>query len=65
MTDRCQGLAWEHDGICIRPAASPLELIEEGNTLRHCVGGYAGTHAMGKSSCLCGTPGGQTAAGIP
>ena len=48
MTDRCQGLAWEHDGICIRPAASPLELIEEGNTLRHCVGGYAGTHAMGK-----------------
>ena len=48
MTARCQGLAWEHDGICIRPAANPLELIEEGNTLRHCVGGYAGTHAMGK-----------------
>lgn len=48
MTARCQGLAWEHDGICIRPAANPQELIEEGNTLRHCVGGYAGTHAMGK-----------------
>lgn len=48
MTDRCQGLAWEHDGICICPAASPLELIEEGNTLRHCVGGYSESHAMGK-----------------
>lgn len=48
MTAQCQGLTWEHEGICIRPAANPLELIEEGNTLRHCVGGYAGTHAMGK-----------------
>lgn len=48
MTARCQGLAWEHDGICIRPAANPQELIEEGNTLRHCVGGYTETHAMGK-----------------
>ena len=48
MTARCQGLTWEHEGICIRPAANPLELLEEGNTLRHCVGGYAGTHAMGK-----------------
>ena len=48
MTARCQGLAWEHDGICIRPAATPLELIEEGNALRHCVGGYAETHAKGK-----------------
>lgn len=48
MTARCQGLVWEHDGICIRPAATPLELIEEGNTLRHCVGGYSGSHAKGK-----------------
>lgn len=48
MTARCQGLAWEHDGICIRPAVSPLELIEEGNTLRHCVGGYSESHAKGK-----------------
>lgn len=48
MTARCQGLAWEHDGICIRPAATPLELIEEGNTLRHCVGGYSESHAKGK-----------------
>lgn len=48
MTARCQGLAWEHDGICIRPAATPMELIEEGNTLRHCVGGYSESHASGK-----------------
>lgn len=48
MTARCAGLAWEHDGICIRPAASPEELIQEGNTLHHCVGGYSSQHAAGK-----------------
>ena len=33
MTARCAGLTWEHDGICIRPAETPLELIREGSTL--------------------------------
>lgn len=48
MTARCAGLAWEHDGICIRPAETPLELIREGSTLHHCVGGYSDAHARGR-----------------
>ena len=48
MTARCSGLAWEHDGICIRPAETPLELIREGSTLHHCVGRYSDAHARGR-----------------
>lgn len=48
MTARCSGLTWEHDGICIRPAETPLELIREGDTLHHCVGRYSEAHARGK-----------------
>ena len=48
MTERCRGLTWEHDGICIRPAESVEELVQEGKTLHHCVGGYGQTHADGK-----------------
>lgn len=47
MSARCAGLCWEHDGICIRPAATPEELVQEGATLHHCVGGYARNHAAG------------------
>lgn len=47
MSARCAGLCWEHDGICIRPAATPEELVQEGATLHHCVGGYASNHAAG------------------
>ena len=48
MTARCAGLTWEHDGICIRPAETPLELIREGSTLHHCVGRYSDSHARGR-----------------
>lgn len=48
MTERCRGLAWEHDGICIRPAESVAELVQEGTTLHHCVGGYGKAHAEGR-----------------
>lgn len=48
MTARCAGLTWEHNGICIRPAETPLELIREGSTLHHCVGRYADAHARGR-----------------
>ena len=48
MTERCRGLAWEHDGICIRPAESVEELVQEGKTLHHCVGGYGPAHADGR-----------------
>lgn len=48
MSARCAGLCWERDGICIRPAACPEELVLEGSTLHHCVGGYARRHAKGE-----------------
>lgn len=47
MSERCRALSWEHDGICIRPAATPEELVQEGSVLHHCVGGYAQNHASG------------------
>lgn len=40
---------WEHDGICIRPARTEVELIKEGTNLNHCVGGYGPTVAKGES----------------
>lgn len=48
LSIQCADLCWEHNGICIRPAASPEELVQEGGTLHHCVGGYAKTHAEGR-----------------
>ena len=48
MTEAARGLTWKHNGIIIRPAASPEELVAEGTTLRHCVGGYAKNHASGR-----------------
>ena len=41
-------LAFSAKGLCIRIAADPKELIEEGLRLNHCVGGYIGIHAQGK-----------------
>ena len=37
-------------GLMIRPAATQGELIKEGKFLHHCVGGYAKSHAEGKTS---------------
>ena len=39
--------AWESEGLCIRIAAAPRELLEEGTVLGHCVGTYIDTHAKG------------------
>lgn len=47
MTERCRGLNWTNGEICIRVAESPEELVQEGKTLHHCVGGYTKTHANG------------------
>lgn len=38
---------FENDNLIIRPAQSTKELISEGNTLGHCVGGYAEDYAKG------------------
>ena len=43
--------SWEDAGICIRPAHTEEELMDEGNALNHCVGGYGETVARG-DSCI-------------
>lgn len=43
-------LAWERDGLIIRPAADAEELVREGAALHHCVGGYAEDMATGKTA---------------
>lgn len=48
MNRRTAGLCWEKNGICIRPAHSTKELVEEGEKLHHCVGGYTDSHLAGK-----------------
>ncbi|MHC1683711.1 MAG: PcfJ domain-containing protein [Clostridiaceae bacterium] len=40
------------NGLIIRPVASSKELIEEGATLHHCVGGYAERYAKGETNIL-------------
>ena len=43
--------SWEDAGICIRPVHTEEELMDEGNALNHCVGGYGPTVARG-DSCI-------------
>ncbi len=45
-------MAWERDGLLIRPARTPGELTAEGKTLHHCVGGYADRMARGETTIL-------------
>lgn len=40
------------DGLRIIVPEDPDEIIQEGRNLRHCVGGYAGRHAEGKTTIL-------------
>ena len=43
---------WKGKKYFIRPAESTKELIAEGKTLHHCVGGYAEWHAKGVTTIL-------------
>lgn len=45
-------LAYEADGLLIRPCANEQELIAEGGALHHCVATYAQSHADGKTAIL-------------
>lgn len=45
LAEKYAPLAWRDGDLCIRVAATPQELIEEGDTLHHCVGGYHQKHA--------------------
>ncbi|NHN33521.1 PcfJ domain-containing protein [Paenibacillus agricola] len=42
--------SFEYAGFIIRPAASILELFDEGKALEHCVGGYTDRYADGKTN---------------
>lgn len=52
---------FEMEGYFIRIAEDPEEIIREGKTLQHCVGGYAERHMKGSTTILflrrCETPG--------
>lgn len=45
LAEKYAPLAWRDGDLCIRVAATPQELIDEGDTLHHCVGGYHQKHA--------------------
>lgn len=47
---KLEPLAWEKDGLLIRPAKSARELIKEGADLHHCVSGYAERMARGETA---------------
>ncbi|MED0670623.1 PcfJ domain-containing protein [Aneurinibacillus aneurinilyticus] len=43
---------FEANGFILRPATDTAELIQEGNELSHCVGGYAKSYANGETNIL-------------
>lgn len=43
---------FELDGLRIVVPESARQIVEEGKTLKHCVGGYAGRHVVGKTVIL-------------
>ena len=50
--EKLAAMAWERDGLLIRPARTPGELTAEGKALHHCVGGYADRMAAGETVIL-------------
>lgn len=48
--EKLEKLAWEQDGLIIRPAREQVELQEEGAALHHCVGGYIQRMADGETA---------------
>ena len=45
---RLEGLEWTDGRLCVKIPLSEEELKEEGQVLRHCVGGYGKSHCEGK-----------------
>lgn len=45
-------LAWESNGLLIRPPVDAGELVAEGEALNHCVGGYVSKMAKGQTTIL-------------
>lgn len=46
--EKYKGLDWNDGELCIRIARTNGELIDEGQVLNHCVGGYGENHITGK-----------------
>lgn len=49
-SEKLKEYCFEYNGLFIRPAMSPAELVAEGKALTHCVGGYSKDHAEGRTS---------------
>ena len=45
---RYRALEWSDGDLCIVIPRTARDLVDEGNTLRHCVGGYSKAHCSGK-----------------
>ena len=51
LAEKYSVLSWNDGNLCIRIAQSEQELIDEGRTLRHCVGRYGSKHAS-QTDCI-------------
>lgn len=50
VVDKYSQLQWTDGELCIILPKSYAELVQEGNVLRHCVGGYGNSHIDGKDT---------------
>ena len=50
VLDKYGDLQWTDGDLCIILPKSYAELVQEGNVLRHCVGGYGGSHITGRDT---------------
>lgn len=52
IAEKLQGVAWQRNGLLIRPAANAEEIITEGQKQNHCVGSYLPRVARGETNIL-------------
>ncbi len=52
VKNKYSGIEWNDGKYCVILPEFPKQLIDEGKTLRHCVGSYCKTHAAGQSIIL-------------
>lgn len=52
VKEKYKDLEWNDGKLCVILPNHPRDLIDEGKTLRHCVGTYCGSHATGNKIIL-------------
>lgn len=52
IAEKLSGVAWQKDGLLVRPAANAEEIITEGKRQNHCVGSYLPRVARGETNIL-------------